>query len=162
MSSHPCLKDNESLDVDQTMYKPIIGILWYATNTRLYMMQFVGLLARFQSPTKEIHVHVVKIVFRYLKGPIEFGLWYPRRKYFSWTMFIDKNVNDKKSTSGGPFFLGKCLLSWLSKTKTSISFSTTKVAYIVDASCCTQIICMKQTLEGMQIKYNHPIPINLW
>ena len=47
------------------------------------MMQFVGLLARFQSPTKEIHVHVVKIVFRYLKGPIEFGLWYPRRKYFS-------------------------------------------------------------------------------
>ena len=84
-------KGNESLDVDQTMYKPIIGILWYATTTRLYMMQFVGLLAKFQSPTKETCVHVVKIVVRYLKGTIEFGLWYPWQEYLSWTMFIDAN-----------------------------------------------------------------------
>ena len=42
------------------------------------MMQFVGLLAKFQSPTNETRAHVVKIVVKYLKGTIEFGLWYPR------------------------------------------------------------------------------------
>jgi hypothetical protein len=33
------------------------------------------------------------------------------------------SVDDKKSNSGGEFYLGKCLVSWLSKKHTSISLS---------------------------------------
>jgi len=69
-------------------------------------------------------------------------------------------VDDRKSTSGGAFFLGKFLVSWLSKNKPSISLSTTEAEYIVDASCCTQIIWDKHTLEGLQIKYDNPILMN--
>jgi hypothetical protein len=39
-------KDDESLEVDQTMYGSIIGSLLYAT-TRLDIMQDVGLVVRF-------------------------------------------------------------------------------------------------------------------
>jgi hypothetical protein len=69
-------------------------------------------------------------------------------------------VDDRKSTSGGAFFLGKCLVSWLSKKQPSISLSTKEVEYIVVASCCTQVIWMKQTLEDLQVKYDHPILLN--
>ena len=46
-------KDDESLKVDHTMYRSIIGILLYVTATRLYVMQVVGLVARFQSAPKK-------------------------------------------------------------------------------------------------------------
>ena len=66
----------------------------------------------------------------------------------------------KKSTSGAAFFLGNCLLSWSSKKKSSISLSLAEAEYIVVASCCSQVIWMRQTLECLLLKYEHPIVIN--
>jgi hypothetical protein len=43
-------------------------------------MHAVGLVGRFQYAPKETHVHAVKIIFRYLKGTLDFGLWYPIQK----------------------------------------------------------------------------------
>ena len=63
----------------------------------------------------------------------------------------------EKTTSGGAFFLGDFLVSWLSKNKSSISLSIADAEYIVSTSCCTQVIWMKQTLKDLQIKYDHPI-----
>jgi hypothetical protein len=71
-------KDDESLNVDQTMYRSMIGSILYATTTRPYIMQDVGLVARFQYAPKETHMKVVKRIFRYLKGTLDFGLWYPK------------------------------------------------------------------------------------
>jgi hypothetical protein len=51
-------------------------------------------------------------------------------------------------------------VAWLSKKKTSISLSTIEAKYIVAASCCTQVIWMKQTIEYLQVKYDYPITIN--
>jgi hypothetical protein len=106
----------------------------------------------------------VKRIFRYLRATLDFGLWYPKTKYFTLNAYTDADwagsVDDRKSTSGGAFFLGKCLVSWLSKKQTSISLSTTEVEYIVAATCCTQVIWMKQTLEDLQVKYDHPILLN--
>jgi len=41
-------------------------------------MQETILVGRFQSNPKEIHVLVVKRIFRYLQGTIDYGLWYPK------------------------------------------------------------------------------------
>jgi hypothetical protein len=46
-------------------------------------MQDVGIVGRFQSAPRETHLKVVKIIFRYFKGTLEFGLWYPKEKLFS-------------------------------------------------------------------------------
>ena len=56
------------------------------------------------------------------------------------------------------FYLGECLLSWLSKKKSSISLSTADAEYIA-AACCTQVLWMKQTLTDIQVEYDDPIPI---
>ena len=42
----------------------------------------------------------------------------------------------------------------------STSLSTAEEKYIFGASCCTQVLWMKQTLEDLQISYNNPITIN--
>jgi hypothetical protein len=71
-------KDDESLGVDQTMYRSIIGSLCYATTRKPDIMQVVGLVAKFQSAPKETHMKEVKRIFKYIKGTLDFGLWYPK------------------------------------------------------------------------------------
>ena len=56
----------------------MIGSLLYVTTTRPYVMQVVGLVSRFQSASKETHVAAVKRIIRYLKGTMDYGLWYPK------------------------------------------------------------------------------------
>jgi hypothetical protein len=69
-------------------------------------------------------------------------------------------VDERKSTSGGAFFLGDSLVAWLSRNKSSISLSTIEVKYIVVATCCTQVLWMIQTLADLEVKYAAPIPIH--
>jgi hypothetical protein len=69
-------------------------------------------------------------------------------------------MDERKSTSGGAFFLGDSIVSWLSKKQGSISLSTTKVEYIVVATCCTQVLWMIQILADLEVKYTAPIPIH--
>ena len=45
-------KDDEYLEVDNTMFRSMIDSLLYVTATRPYVMQAVGLVARFQSAPK--------------------------------------------------------------------------------------------------------------
>ena len=82
----------------------------------------------------------MKIIFRYLKGTIDLGLWYPSNNSFSLKSYSDANwegcVDDRKSTSGGELFFGESLVYWTSKKQTSISLSTTEVEYITATECC--------------------------
>ena len=95
---------------------------------------------------------------------MEYGLWYPKGQDFILKEFTDadwaRSVDDRKSTSGATFFLGNCLVSWLSKKQSSISLSTVEVEYIVVVSCCTQVIWMKQKLGNLLMNYEHQIIIN--
>jgi hypothetical protein len=68
-------------------------------------------------------------------------------------------IDDRRSTNGAAFYLGECLVSWLSKKQSSISLSTTETEYIAATTCCTQVLWMKQTLTDIQVEYDEPIPI---
>ena len=56
-----------------------------------------------------------------------------------------RNVDDRKSTSGGCFSVGNNLVSWMSKKHNSISLSTAEAEYIVASSCCTQLLWMQNS-----------------
>ena len=55
---------------------------------------------------------------------MDFGLCYPKGEYFTLTTYMDVdwegNIDDRKITTRGEFFLGKCFVSWISKKKSSI------------------------------------------
>ena len=62
---------------------------------------------------------VIKRISRYLKGTIDYGLFYKKGGIFEFKIFTNVDwvrcVDDRKRTSGGAFFLGKRLVSWTTK-----------------------------------------------
>ena len=122
-------KDDDSPDVDQSSYRSMIGNLLYITTSCPNIMHDVGMVGRYQVAPKQSHLLHVKRIFRYLKGTMDYGLWYPMNQNFQLSVYSDVDwancVDEKKSTSGGAFFLGDSLVAWLRKKKGSISLSTT-------------------------------------
>ena len=72
---------------------------------------------------------------------MDYGLWYPKGKGFTLTAYTDADwagsIDDRKSTSGGAFFLGGSLVAWHSKKQESVSLSTAEAEYIAAVSSCT-------------------------
>ena len=60
-------------------------------------------------------------------------------------------MDDRKSTSGGCFYLGNNLISWMSMKQNSMSLSTAEAEYIIAGSCCTQLLWMKKLLHDYGI-----------
>jgi hypothetical protein len=93
-----------------------------------------------------------------------YGLWYPKNQNFQLTTYSyvdwENCLDERKSISGGAFFLGDSLVAWLSKKKGYISLSNTETEYIVVATCCTQILSMMQTLADLKVTYIDPIPLH--
>jgi hypothetical protein len=122
--------DDISPDVDQRTYRLMIGSLLYITTSRPDIMQVVRMVGHFQSTPKQSHLAAVKRIFKYLKGTMTFGLWYPKNQNFQLTAYSYadyKNcLDERKSISGGAFFLDDSLVACLSKKKGSISLSTTE------------------------------------
>nr|GEW57862.1 mitochondrial-processing peptidase subunit alpha-like [Tanacetum cinerariifolium] len=111
--------DLSGTPVDQTRHRSMIGSLMYLTSSRPDMVQAVCYCARYQArPTKK-HLKEVKSIFRYLKGTINMGLWYPKDFGFELTAFSDADyvecLETRKSISRGIQFLGEKLVSWMSK-----------------------------------------------
>jgi hypothetical protein len=75
-------KNDVSPDVDQRTYRSMISSLFYITASRPDIMQAVGMVGRYQFTPKQIHLVAVKRIFKYLKGTMTYGLWYPRNQNF--------------------------------------------------------------------------------
>lgn len=82
-------KNDESQKANQTLYRSMIGGLLYLTQTRLDIMHVVYICAICQAYPKESRVTVVKRIFRYLKGTIDYGLWYLKSVDFMLCAYID-------------------------------------------------------------------------
>ena len=155
--------DNES-GMKIKFLRSMIRGLQYLTHTRPDIENAVGIVAKFQADSKEAHYAAIKRIFRYLKGTLEFGLWYDRSNDF--TLYPYTNVDwagsmdERKSTSGGAFFLGGRLVSWLRKKKDCTSQSTIEEEYVAAANDCNQVVWMKQKLKDRRIEFSEPIVIH--
>nr|GFA98576.1 putative ribonuclease H-like domain-containing protein [Tanacetum cinerariifolium] len=85
------VKDVEAEDVDVHLYRSMIGSLISLTASRPDITFAVCACARFQVTPKTLHLHVVKRIFRYLKGQPKLGLWYPRDSSFDLEAYSDSD-----------------------------------------------------------------------
>nr|GFA47845.1 ribonuclease H-like domain, reverse transcriptase, RNA-dependent DNA polymerase [Tanacetum cinerariifolium] len=135
-------KDGTGKDMELYLYRSMIGSLMYLTASRPDIMFTVCACARYQVTPKECHLHVVKRIFRYLKGNPKLGLWYPKESPFDLVAYSDSDYGganqDRKSSTGGCQFLGRRLISWQCKKQTIVATSTTKAEYVAAASGCGQ------------------------
>nr|GEW67052.1 hypothetical protein [Tanacetum cinerariifolium] len=136
---NPWGKYGTGKDVDIYLYRSMIGSLMYLTASRPDIMFVVCACARHQVIPKECHLHVVKRIFRYLKGYPKLGLWYPKETPFDLVAYSDSDyggaTQDCKSTNGACPFLGRRLISWQCKKQTIVATSITEAEYVAAASC---------------------------
>ncbi|GJU66724.1 copia protein [Tanacetum coccineum] len=95
------------------------------------IVQAICYYARYQAGPTEKQFKEVKRIFRYLKGTINMGLWYPKDFGFELTAFSDANhvgcIDTRKITSGGIHFL--------------------EAEYVALSASCAQVIWMRTQLQ---------------
>ncbi|GJZ76296.1 putative ribonuclease H-like domain-containing protein [Tanacetum coccineum] len=140
----PLLKDEDGEEVDVHIYRSMIGSLMYLTSSRPNIMFLVCACARYQVNPKVSHLYAVKKIFRYLKGQLKLGVWYPKDCPFDLVAYTDSDYAgaslDRKSTTRGYQFLRSRLISWQCKKQTVVSNFTTEAEYVAASSCCGQVL----------------------
>ncbi|GKF53476.1 hypothetical protein Tco_0160386 [Tanacetum coccineum] len=112
----------------------MVGSFMYLTTSRPDLVFDVCMCARYQaSPTKK-HLEALKRVFRYLRGTINWGLWYPK---------------DTAMTLNG-----LCRCEPCSQLVIKEAISTTEVEYIAMSGCCAQILWMRSQLIDYGFAFN--------
>ncbi|GKB89387.1 retrovirus-related pol polyprotein from transposon TNT 1-94, partial [Tanacetum coccineum] len=101
-------------------------------------------LAGKQSCPKESHLIVVKRIFKYLKGTLSVGLYYPKcsgvdLKGYSDSEYASCNM-DIKSTLGTCQILKGKLVCWSAKRQQSVAISSVEAEYVATAGCCANIL----------------------
>ena len=69
-------KDEKGEDVDQSLYKSLIGSLLYLTASRPDITFAVSVCARYQAQPKASHLMQVKRIIKYMNGTSEYGILY--------------------------------------------------------------------------------------
>ncbi|GJT52089.1 retrovirus-related pol polyprotein from transposon TNT 1-94 [Tanacetum coccineum] len=149
-------EDLMGIPVDQTRFRGMVGSLMYLTASRPDLVFVVCMCARYQAKPTKKHLEAIKRIFRYLKGTINMGLWYPKDNAMSLTAYADADhagcQDSRRSTSGSAQFLGDRLVSWSSKKQRSTAISTTEAEYIAMSGCCAL-----KSLEENSLKYTHDL-----
>ncbi|GKB81742.1 retrovirus-related pol polyprotein from transposon TNT 1-94 [Tanacetum coccineum] len=127
-------EDSQGKAVDPTHYRGMVGTFMYPTASRPNLIFVVCMCARYQAKPTEKHLHAVKRIFKYLRGTINRGLWYPKDSSISLIAYADADhagcQDTRRSTSRCMQLLGDRHVSWSSKRQKSAAISSTKAEYI--------------------------------
>nr|GEZ62144.1 hypothetical protein [Tanacetum cinerariifolium] len=118
--------------IEHTNYRSMIGSLMYVTSSRPDIMFETCMCARYQANPNEHHVSAVKRIFRYLKGTINLGLWYPKDSGFDLTAYSDAD-------HAGCHLDRKML--WMRTQLTNYGFFYDKVPIYCDSKSAIAISC---------------------
>ena len=93
---------------------------------------------------------------KYVNSTSDYGILFSHSENSRLVGYCDADwagsADDRKSTSGGCFFLGNNLISWFSKKQNCVSLSTAEAEYIAAGSSCSQLVWMKQMLKEYNVE----------
>ncbi|GJX53539.1 retrovirus-related pol polyprotein from transposon TNT 1-94 [Tanacetum coccineum] len=122
-------EDRQGKLVNPTRFHGMVGSLMYLSASRPDIVFAVCMCARYQAKLTEKHLHAIKQIFRYLKGTIHMGLWYPKDSGFALRAFVDADYAGCQDTRR-------------------------KAEYIALSGCCAQILWMRSQLSDYGFKFN--------
>lgn len=95
-------------------------------------------------------MQAAKRALRYLKGIVDYGLFYKHCTNTKLLGFTDSNyagdVEDSKSTSDYVFMLSSATISWSSKKQPIVTLSTTEAEFVAAAVSACQAVWLKRVL----------------
>jgi hypothetical protein len=158
------LEDGEETPlVDSTLYRQLVGSLFYLTHSRTDLSYAVGVVSRFMQEPHELHWKDAKCILRYVQGTITFGIHYAVDSTLYLIGFTDSDWAgdsiDHKSTSGYSLGLGFGPISWSSKKQDSIALSSTKAEYRGVVNITIQAMWLQHFLTELGIQFHRSIVI---
>ncbi|GKD72724.1 hypothetical protein Tco_1331006 [Tanacetum coccineum] len=133
-------EDPLRIPVNQTYFRSMVGSLMYLIASRPDLVFAVCMCARYQASPAKNHFEALKRVFRYLRGTVNWGIWYPKDTAMALTAYANADhagcQDTLKSMSGSTQFIKDKLVSYSSKKHKSTVISTTEVEYIAMSGCC--------------------------
>ncbi|GAU47720.1 hypothetical protein TSUD_285070 [Trifolium subterraneum] len=148
----------EEVFVTQPPGYELIGSLRYLCNTRPDLAYSVGIVSRFMDKPKSSHLIAVKRILRYVKGTIDYGVFFPandRKNECKLMGYTDSNwcgdVEDRKSTAGYIFYFGEAPISWCSKKEPVVALSSCEAEYIAASLRTCQAIWLRNLIEEISL-----------
>ena len=96
--------------MDTTNFKSLVGSLRYLTCTRPEILYASRLISQYMKNSTTTHLKVAKQILCYIKGTIDFGLWFSTSNDYKLVGYSDndwaRDEDDKKITSGFMFSRG--------------------------------------------------------
>jgi hypothetical protein len=143
--------DEGGVRINETYFKQIVGSLMYLTTTRPDIMFSVSLISRYMFKPTELHLQAAKRTLRYLKGTVNYGIFYKKGEAEELLAFTDSDyagdIEDRKSTSGYVFLMNSGAVAWSSRKQPLVTLSTTEAEFVAAANCACQTIWMRRILE---------------
>nr|GEV19543.1 hypothetical protein [Tanacetum cinerariifolium] len=141
-------EDLLGIPLDQTRFRSMVGSFMYLTASRPDLVFAVCMCAGYQAKPTKKHIESLKRVFWYLKGTINWGLWYLKDTTMALTAYADADhagcQDTRRSTSGSAQFLGDKLILWMRSQLTDYGFDFNKIPLYCDnrssiALCCNNV-----------------------
>ncbi|KAE8721075.1 hypothetical protein F3Y22_tig00016885pilonHSYRG00007 [Hibiscus syriacus] len=156
-------KYEEGESVDPTFFKSLIGSLRYLTCTRPDILHAVGLASRYMESPTTTHFKAAKRILRYLKGTIDFSLFYSVSNDYKLVGYSDSDwggdIDNRRSTTGFVFFMGDITFTWMSKKQPIVTLSTCEAEYIAATSCVCHAIWLRNLLKEIGLIQEEPTKV---
>ncbi|XP_070029948.1 uncharacterized mitochondrial protein AtMg00810-like [Nicotiana sylvestris] len=119
--------------VDLSLYISIVGSMQYLTLTRPDITNAINLASQFMQKHNEVHLHGVKMILRYIKGTLDYGLRFvqqssPKLYDCSDADWVGCSLT-MRSTTSYTIYLGANCISWFSRKQHTIARSTAEAEY---------------------------------
>ncbi|KAE8666843.1 hypothetical protein F3Y22_tig00112490pilonHSYRG00048 [Hibiscus syriacus] len=156
-------KHEEGESVDPTFFKSLVGSLRYLTCTRPDILHAVGLVSRYMESPTTTHFKAAKRILRYLKGTIDFGLFYSVSNDYKLVGYSDSDwggdIDNRRSTTGFVFFMGDIAFTWISKKQPIVTLSTCEAEYVAATSCVCHAIWLRNLLKEIGLIQEEPTKV---
>lgn len=129
-------------------YRELIGSLMYlAVATRPDIAYAFGIVSRYHEKPTIVHEKAAKRILRYIKGTINYGIFFPSINNRKLIGFSDADyagdMETRRSTSGFVFMYDHSIISWSSERQKSVSLSTTESEYIAASNAVRELVWLK-------------------
>ncbi|KAE8707741.1 hypothetical protein F3Y22_tig00110377pilonHSYRG00343 [Hibiscus syriacus] len=156
-------KHEEGKSVDPTFFKSLVGSLRYLTCTRPDILHAVGLVSRYMESPTTTNFKATKRILRYLKGTIDFGLFYSVSNDYKLVGYSDSDwggdIDNQRSTTGFVFFMGDIAFTWMSKKQPIVTLSTCEAEYVAATSCVCHAIWLRNLLKVIGLIQEEPTKV---
>ncbi|KAJ9559520.1 hypothetical protein OSB04_004680 [Centaurea solstitialis] len=158
------IKDDQSGFVDVGLYRQMVGCIMYLATTRPDLMFVISLLSRYMEAPTEQHMAAMKRVLRYIRGTLNFGVYYKKTECDQLMAFFDSDYagdyDNRRSTSGYVCFFNGAAIAWSSKRQPIVTLSTTEAEFVAATACACQVVWLRRILEHIGLPQEERTIVN--